>query len=390
MADQFAPLARLSRPVQWGVLLATSAGLAALLKLAGLPAVLMLGPMIAAIFVGIGGGTIRVHHVPQNVAMAVIGCMIANSFTPAIFGAVLKEWPLCLAVVTSTVAASSVLGWVIARWRVIPGSTAVWGLSPGGASVMVLMAEEFGADGRLVAFMQYLRVVCVAAVAAVIARFWVDPSGAAAPQMAWFPPVHWPAFAATVAIAGFGAALGRVTRIPGGLILGPMVVGAALRATDLVAIELPPSLLVASYAVIGWRIGLVFTRPILVHASRVLPQTLLSIVALIAFCGGAAAVLATALGVDPLTAYLATSPGGLDSAAIIAASTRVDLSFIMALQTIRIVMVLFLGPSISRWIARRLQRQTASRQGLEKGSGETTVPLQASELIENRDTVQCS
>ena len=379
MADQCVPLARLSGPVQWGVLLAASAGLAALLKLAGLPAVLMLGPMIAAILVRIGGGTIRVHHGPQHVAMVVIGCMIANTFTPAILGTIMKEWPLCLAVVTSTVAASSLLGWVIARSRVIPGSTAVWGLSPGGASVMVLMAEEFGADGRLVAFMQYLRVVCVAAVAAVIARFWVDPSVAASPQTDWFPPVHWPGFAVTVVIAGFGAAFGHVTRIPGGLMLGPMVVGAALRATDLVAIELPPSLLVASYAVIGWRIGLVFTRPILAHAARALPQTLLSTVALIAFCGGVAAILVKALGVDPLTAYLATSPGGLDSAAIIAASSRVDLSFIMALQTIRIVMVLSLSPSISRWIARRLEPRTAACEGLEKGSGETTFLLQALE-----------
>src|ERR1700751_3746672 len=117
MATQFEPLARLSQPLQWGVLLAASAGLAALLKLAGLPAVLMLGPMIAAILVRIGGGTIRVHHGPQQVASAVIGCMIANPFTPAILGTIMKEWPLCLAVVTSTVAASSLLGWVMARSR---------------------------------------------------------------------------------------------------------------------------------------------------------------------------------------------------------------------------------------------------------------------------------
>jgi membrane AbrB-like protein len=285
---------------------------------------------------------------------------------------ILKEWPLCLAVVTSTVAASSLLGWVIARLRVIPGSTAVWGLSPGGASVMVLMSEEYGADGRLVAFMQYLRVACVAAVAAVIARFWVDPSGAAVPQTVWFPPVHWLAFAATAAIAGFGAVLGHITRIPGGLILGPMVVGAALRGTDVVTLELPPSLLAASFAVIGWRIGLVFTRAILTHAARALPQTLLSTIVLIAFCGGVAAILVSALGVDPMTAYLATSPGGLDSAAIIAASSRVDLSFIMALQLIRVVIVLLVGPSIARFISHRLQPQVAQSQEVEKGSGETT------------------
>jgi uncharacterized protein len=102
MAEQFVSLERLSRTAQWGVLLAASAGCVALLKLAGLPAVLLLGSMIAAVLVGIGGATIRVQHVAQNVAMAVIGCMIARSFTPAILGTVLKEWPLCLAVVTST------------------------------------------------------------------------------------------------------------------------------------------------------------------------------------------------------------------------------------------------------------------------------------------------
>ena len=40
----------------------------------------------------------------------------------------------------------------------LPGTTAVWGSSPGAATAMVLMAEAFGADARLVAFMQYLRV----------------------------------------------------------------------------------------------------------------------------------------------------------------------------------------------------------------------------------------
>ena len=133
----------------------------------------------------------------------------------------------------------------------------------------------------------------------------------------------------------------------------------------------------ASFAVIGWRIGLVFTRPILTHATRALPQTLLSIVALIAFCGGVAAVLVMALGVDPLTAYLATSPGGLDSAAVIAASSHADLSFITALQTIRIVIVVLIGPSISRVIARWVERTGDRPPG--DGGGEQSASVGPSE-----------
>jgi membrane AbrB-like protein len=76
---------------------------------------------------------------------------------------------------------------------------------------------------------------------------------------------------------------------------------------------------------------------------------LLSIFALIAICGLIAAVLVAA-GIDPLTAYLATSPGGADSVAIIAASSNVDLRFVMAMQTARLLVVLLTGPSIARFI----------------------------------------
>jgi membrane AbrB-like protein len=69
------------------------------------------------------------------------------------------------------------------------------------------------------------------------------------------------------------------------------------------------------------------------------------------FCGGMAVVLVEAAGIDPLTAYLATSPGGVDSAAIIAASSKVDLPFVMSMQTARVLIVLFVGPVLSRRIA---------------------------------------
>ena len=81
---------------------------------------------------------------------------------------------------------------------------------------------------------------------------------------------------------------------------------------------------------------------------------LLSIFVLIAVSGALAFLLVEAAGVDPLSAYLATSPGGMDTVAIIAASSNVDLSFVMALQTVRFVLVLLAGPPLARFIARRV------------------------------------
>jgi hypothetical protein len=73
-----------------------------------------------------------------------------------------------------------------------------------------------------------------------------------------------------------------------------------------------------------------------------------------AICGGIAALFVLVADVDPLTAYLATSPGGSDSIAIIAASTDCDVSFVMAMQTVRMIAVLLLAPVLTRFIARRL------------------------------------
>jgi hypothetical protein len=135
-------------------------------------------------------------------------------------------------------------------------------------------------------------------------------------------------------------------------LLLPMFCGVFLSAKGWIAIEMPPWLLAVAYAVVGWRVGLRFTRPLLVHAARVLPRMIACTFALIALCAGLAAILAAGTGVDPLTAYLATSPGGADSVAIIAAQSNVDAPFVMAMQTMRFIGVMLIGPSMAAWVAR--------------------------------------
>jgi len=55
--------------------------------------------------------------------------------------------------------------------------------------------------------------------------------------------------------------------------------------------------------------------------------------------------------VDPLTAYLATTPGGVESVVIIAAASKVDVPFVMAMQTTRLLTLVVLAPILMRYIA---------------------------------------
>lgn len=339
-------------PRQWMLLVVLSIVLAAVLEVAGIPAALLMGPMIAGAIVAMNGATIQRPRNLFRCSQAIIGTMIAATITPSILPTFFDNWLLFTLVVASVITMSTLSGYVISRMNILPGSTAVWGSSAGAATSMLVMAEAYGADVRLVAFMQYLRVVFVAGAAALVARYWAEVDGQAQ-AIVWFETIDPLRFGETLAIAIFGGFLGKWLKLPAGIFLMPLILGATLTMTGIVTIQIPEWLLALSYAMLGWNIGLGFTRPILAHARKALVPTIVSILSLMAFSGILAFILVEAVGVDPLTAYLATSPGGMDSIAIIAASSNVDVSFVMTLQAVRLMLVMAFGPGLARFVASR-------------------------------------
>ena len=338
----------------WSILLLISAALGWVLTALHLPAGVLLGCMLAGILLSSQEIRLGVPTTLFALAQGVLGCLMAKSLQPSTLAKVANDWPIFLGATVSVIAASAGLGWLLMRRQVLPGTTAVWGLAPGAASAMVLMAEAYGADVRLVAFMQYLRVAVVTAVASLVAGLWATHGATAASEVPWFAVFSPVDLGLTLLLAFAVSSMARWLHIPAGPMIAPLVVGTALQAMGLLVIELPPALLAVSYAVIGWSIGLRFTRPILLHAFRALPQVLGSIFVLM----GVGVVIAVGLtqlaGYDPLTAYLATSPGGADSVAIIAATSAVDAGFVMAMQIARFLMVLVIGPRVSKFIAARV------------------------------------
>ena len=165
-----------------------------------LPAALLLGAIGAAILVSWFEGRVRIPPWAFVVAQGFVGCLVARSITPDILLTIFQKWPMFLVLIGSVILMAAGLGFALARWKVLPGSTAVWGSSPGAATAMVLMADAYGGDMRLVAVMQYLRVACVGLVASIVARAFSASSGAAA-SIDWFPPLAAGPFLGTLALA---------------------------------------------------------------------------------------------------------------------------------------------------------------------------------------------
>ncbi|WP_375464686.1 AbrB family transcriptional regulator [uncultured Methylobacterium sp.] len=342
----------------WAALVAASAVLGVGLKLAQFPAALLLGPMIAAIVFGVRGAALRMPKPAFQAAQAMIGCMVAHAVTAEITRTLIDDGPLILLVVGVTVIAGALVGLVLTRLRVLPGTTAAWGSSPGGAAAMVAMAEEYGSDPRLVAFMQYVRVAAVVLSASVVARLLTDGGASGPPPTAAEEATVLPVLV-TLAVAALGAGLARALHLPAWALVGPMLLGAGLHATGIASITLPLPMLELAYATIGWYVGLRFTRETLRATLHALPGILVATLAVILLCALWAFGLTHLLAIDFLTAFLATSPGGLDSVAIIAVGSRVDVSFVLAVQTLRLFVVLITGPLLAKWIARAVPPEAA-------------------------------
>lgn len=339
---------------QWLALVALSIVLVALLEALRLPGGIMIGAMLAAIMVATADGRIRMPARPVVAVQGVVGFMIASTIPPTILGDLARDWPLLLIGLGGVVLGATGIGIALMRWGFLPGATGVWGMAPGASTPMILMADANGADARLVAVMHKVRTLIVVALAAVVASLSaphvVDPGTVL--KAGWFPPVAWGWLLVTLALAVGSALVANWLRVFTGPMLVALGLAVILQGLGWIRIELPPWLLAAAYAMVGWTVGLGFTRATVWYALRMLPLIVASSLTLIAYCAALGAILVVVGGIDPLTAYLATSPGGADSIAIIAASTTVDMRFVMAMQITRLVVVMLIAPAFSRWVVR--------------------------------------
>lgn len=319
------------------------------------PGSLLIGPLLVAIGFGLAGAKLRVSKRAFVLAQITIGCMAAAAISPEVVRGFAEHWLLFTASIFAVLVASSVIGWLSSLWGVLPGKTSVWGMAPGGASAMVLMAEAFGGDPRLVAVMQYIRLIVAVLGASLVATLWIGSSGQAMPRMEWFPAIQPIPFLSVFLVGGLGAVAGWLVRLPGAFVLGPLLLAVALKMFGLVEFQLPLWFLAIAFVLVGWNVGLAFRSETILLAWRAMPQILLSILALLVFCAAVGWFLHVSLGVDLLTAYLATTPGGLETVVVIAAGIReVDLGLVITLQTLRLLIVMLAGPLFVRFLLRRL------------------------------------
>lgn len=237
------------------------------------PAGWMVGPMIVSLLFSVSGRrNARISKAIFSGAQMVIGVLIAGTFHVNDIPLLIKHWYAVLLVSAGTLIISVVIGYGLASRNIMDRATAFLGVMPGGASGMVAMSSSMSADTKIVALMQYVRMITVVATASLVTKSLSGSAVSSHPStLATTTDAHWVTWCVSLAVGAAGSFLGVKFRVPAGAMLGSMACCLVLNLTGLMQVSAPAPLTAIAYATIGIYVGLLFDRDSIVHAGKLLP-----------------------------------------------------------------------------------------------------------------------
>ncbi len=349
---------RLALVSRWLLVGATTLAASIAVAAAGLPSQALLGALAVGIAYSLSAGR-RPLQTPGwalTAAQTLLGVTIGGQLKSSTLQAILGDWAPIVLVSVATIVVSILAGLSLSRLTSVDRPTALLGMIAGGAEGIVVMADELDTDARLVAFMQYLRVLIVVIAAPVVATLLHH----APPGPRTTLPVTTPSagietdLAFTLSCCVAGAGIAHRLAFPASALLTALVLTAGISVTGLAGTaQVPEALQQLTFAVIGLQVGLRFTAAAIRRASRLLPVLLATIAAILAACAGLGALLAALTGETFSDAYLATTPGGLAAVLAAALAGGGNASFVLAVQTLRLLAMLLVARPVVRMLGTR-------------------------------------
>jgi len=311
----------------------------------------MMGSMFFVAVATIAGAPVALSLPLRTSMVAVLGALLGSAFTPDILGQ-LQNWAggvvIMLLFATVMTAASVAL---LIRFGHFDRVTAYFSGTPGGLGVMTVLGEEAGGDARVIPLVHATRVFVVVAAIPLYLLLVEDlevPRGARA---VFEGPVAGPGeLAILAACAAAGYAIARLLRLPGAIIVGPMLISAAAYLSGIVEARPPQVLVSIAQVVMGAGIGVRFAG---LEVRRMAWPLLFGVLSALLMLAGALAVAKVAapwLGISPHALLLALAPGGVAEMSMIALALDVDTAFIATMHIIRIMMIVSLAPAAFRLI----------------------------------------
>lgn len=321
----------------------------ALFALFDLPAAWLAGSLVAVSALALSGQPVYLPELLRKVIFVVLGISLGAAVTPETVAGI-RTWPITLSLllVSLPVTMGAVMLYLhyVSKWNY---RETLYASAPGALSAVLAMASEAKVDVRMVAFVQTVRVfLLIAALPGMLLAAGLSASVGAIPPTAG---VHAATINGTLIMAATGIAsalLAERMRIPGGLLIGPMLVNGILHGAGYVQGGIPHWLLLTSFVVLGAFTGTRFAGTTAAMIKRLLIDSLGAFVIALVVCVCFALFAAWLAGENAAKTIVAFAPGGLEAMTILAFMIGLDPAFVGAHHLARFVLIALALPFVAK------------------------------------------
>lgn len=340
---------------RWLVAVPLSLALGAAFSAVGVPAGWILAGILGAGFVAL----VTQEELPLNrhvyaFGRGIVGIIAALPLVTVPLGLLGRTLLPAVLFAVVSVAFSLACGLWLGRHREgLDERTGALSMLPGAASMMPALATEVGANYRFVALTQYLRMLIVTVTLPFVAHSLTPPAGGGAGGT---DASQW-SFDALgllliVVIALVGEPLARRVHLPAPGVFGPMIITVVLSLVipaGTISLIPPPALETLAFLTIGWLCGGGLSVAALKLFAKQLPATISIVVVLLALCAACGVGIAAWLNISVYDAYLATSPGALETVLALSADGAAG-AVVVTVQMVRLILVLLTAGWLPRLI----------------------------------------
>ena len=332
-----------------------------------MPSPALFGALVGAMFFSIWGKlpSVTVTRPFFLVGQGLLGAIMGAYVDLPTLKALADHWVVVFGGSISIILFSLLAGQLLARHPDVSKATGTFSMIAGGASGITAIARELGADDRLVGVLQYLRILLIVFTTPLIASFVFKY------ERVDFVPSEdsahvWQVALFLLASVIIGILLVRFVPFTGSTLLWPLLVAATISVSGVLGdVYVPNSVATVAYLLIGLQVGLRFTRSSLIAIRRVFPLALFLMILLNVVSALIGVVISKVTGIGYLDTYLATTPGGIWAIVGVALESGSDVTFILSVQVLRLMLVLFMSP----FLANHFSKQLAA-----KGDDQSSMP----------------
>lgn len=337
------------------------------LSLTGTPIAWMIGSLLMAGLASTMGwlrlqeGAKGIHPYWRQIGQAILGIELGKNIKVSIMDTFGHHFFIILFMLFSSIAIAILSGIVLWRFSKASMLTCLFGSTPGGISAMPSIAEEIGANTIVVSLIQTLRILLVTGFVPLFAGMISTPveNGTSVKSSNYFD-FH------SLLLTGFfiigavcGAFIGKKIKLPApwlvGSMLGTIVVQFAgtLISGDAMNVFWPPKMVILAQVLIGASIGSRIQREMFKGLGNVIMVGLMSSMGLVILMAACSFFISEFTHIPLVTCLLAFAPGGVAEMAATAVALNADSTFVVAVQSLRLMTILILLPPLFRFITKR-------------------------------------